>query len=49
MLDRIGLNNHSDRIRNAVFSVFEEGKWITRDVGGKGSTSDFVKAIIDRL
>lgn len=49
MLDRIGLNSHSDNIKRAVFTVFEEGKWVTRDVGGQGSTSDFVKAIIDKL
>jgi len=49
LLNRIGLKNHADNIQQATFKVFEEGKYLTGDVGGKGTTSDFVKAIIDKL
>lgn len=49
MLDRMGLNQQSVRIRDAVFKVFEEGQWVTKDVGGKGTTTDFVKAIINNI
>jgi len=49
MLNRMGLNHHADNIQQALFKVFEEGKHLTGDVGGKGTTSDFVSAIIDKL
>ena len=49
MLNRMGLTEHEEQIRNAVFNVFREGRHTTRDVGGQGNTSDFVKAIIDKL
>lgn len=49
MLDSMEMPEFSKRIRNATYQVFEEGKYVTRDVGGKAGTSDFVKAIIDKL
>lgn len=49
MLDSMEMPELSARIRNATYGVFEEGKYLTRDIGGKSGTTDFVKAIIDRL
>jgi len=49
MLNRMGFTAHEDNIRQALFRVFEEGKHLTGDVGGKATTTDFVKAIIDKL
>jgi isocitrate dehydrogenase (NAD+) len=49
MLRHLGLNGHADRIHGACLGVIAEGKWRTRDLGGKAGTSDFVKAIIGKL
>ncbi len=49
MLNRIGLTAQEDNIRQAVFRVFEEGKYLTGDIGGKATTTDFVKAVINNL
>jgi len=49
MLNRIGLTAQEDNIRQALFRVFEEGKYTTRDVGGQGSMTEFVKAVKGNL
>lgn len=49
MLNRIGLTAQEDNIRQALFRVFEEGKYTTRDVGGQGNMTDFVKAVKGNL
>ena len=36
----------ANRIENALFTVFEEGKHVTRDIGGTANTAEFVKAVI---
>lgn len=37
------------RIQNATLAVIAEGKYRTKDLGGNATTSDFTKAIIDKL
>ena len=37
------------RIEKACLGTIAEGKYLTRDLGGKSGTSDFTKAIIGRL
>ncbi|KAG8528509.1 NAD-dependent isocitrate dehydrogenase [Bacidia gigantensis] len=49
MLQHMGLNEHADKIQNAIFAVLAEGKTITGDLGGKSKTFEFAGAIIDRL
>ncbi|CAD8109894.1 unnamed protein product [Paramecium sonneborni] len=49
MLKAMRLNDYANRIENATYSVLEEGKFLTGDLGGKSTTSDYTKAIIDKL
>lgn len=49
MLDKMGLNSHSTRIRNAIFKTYEDGKYLTGDLGGKATCSDFVSAVIGNI
>lgn len=43
------LNDYANRIENATYAVLEEGKYVTGDLGGKSTTTDYTKAIIDKL
>ena len=49
MLDAMGHRAEADRIRASIYAVIAEGKHITGDIGGKAGTSDYTKAVIDRL
>lgn len=49
MLDHMGKQEVSLRIRKAVDEVLMEGTAITPDLGGSGTTADYVHAIIQRL
>jgi isocitrate dehydrogenase (NAD+) len=46
MLRHFGESEAANRIENALFKVFEEGKHVTRDLGGSANTAEFVKAVI---
>jgi isocitrate dehydrogenase (NAD+) len=49
MLKHIGEDKAADKIENALFSIYREGKSLTRDVGGTASTADFTQAVIRAL
>ena len=49
MLEHMNFIKEGLQIRNAVTSVIGEGKWITRDLGGKASTKEYTDAIINAL
>lgn len=49
MLKHIGEFEAAERIVHALEVVIEKGETVTYDLGGKSTTSDMVKAIIDRL
>lgn len=49
MLRQLGETEAANRIERALFSVFEEGKYLTRDLGGSANTAEFVKAVIGAL
>jgi isocitrate dehydrogenase (NAD+) len=49
MLEHIGEGEAAARLRDAVYKVLQEGKHITRDLGGSASTTEMTKAIIDAL
>jgi isocitrate dehydrogenase (NAD+) len=39
----------ADRVEKAVHSVFQEGRWRTRDCGGSASTDEFTSALVGAL
>jgi len=49
MLDAMGHRSEADRIRNSIYKVIQEGKYITGDIGGKAGTLEYTKALIDNL
>ncbi|DBB04302.1 hypothetical protein WJX77_009400 [Trebouxia sp. C0004] len=49
MLRHMGLVDKAEAIQNAVLGTIAEGKYRTGDLGGNSTTSDFTKAIIDKL
>lgn len=49
MLSHIGETTKADQINAAVDKVVTEGKWTTRDLGGKASTKEMTQAVIDAL
>lgn len=49
MLRHMSLNDHANRIEKAIFDTLAEGKSITGDLGGKASTGEYTKAIVERL
>ena len=49
MLDHVGLPDHAKRLRKAIDDVLNLEKIRTGDLGGKASTSDFAKALVQRL
>lgn len=49
MLRYLGENLGAERIEEALKKALEEGKVLTRDIGGNGTTSDFTDYIIEKL
>lgn len=49
MLRHLGLDNFADRISKATYDVIASGAARTRDLGGNSSTTDFTKAVLNRL
>ena len=49
MLDHLAERSAARRIEAALDKVYEEGKHITQDVGGKAGTVEFTEAIISSL
>lgn len=49
MLRHLQLNPYADRIERACLDTIAEGKYLTRDLGGRSGCSDFTKAIIGNL
>ena len=49
MLRYIDEKDAADRFETALFKVFEEGKFITKDLGGNARTAEFANAIIEKI
>src|SRR5262245_4952717 len=49
MLDHVGEQDAARRVRAAVNGVLEEGKHLTRDLGGKAGTTEIAEAIASRV
>ena len=49
MLRHLGKNDVADRVEQAINHVYEEGRHLTRDVGGGATTDEFTSAVVDAL
>lgn len=45
MLEYLGLDAAASRLEGAVYKVYREGRYLTRDQGGTASTSQFCEAV----
>jgi isocitrate dehydrogenase (NAD+) len=49
MLRHLGKQDVADRVERAIREVYEEGRKLTRDIGGTASTTEFTSAVIAAL
>ncbi|XP_055376515.1 isocitrate dehydrogenase [NAD] subunit beta, mitochondrial [Condylostylus longicornis] len=49
LLRHINLNEHSERLQNAIFKVLSDGKIKTKDLGGQSTTQEFTHAVIHNI
>lgn len=49
MLTKMGLGPQADRIHKAVLKTYSEGRYLTGDIGGKATTTEFTKAVIGNI
>ncbi len=49
MLDHIGHRHHGRQLREAVDRVIKAGRVRTKDLGGHGTTKQFVQAVTDNM
>jgi isocitrate/isopropylmalate dehydrogenase len=49
MLSHLGFEHASADIENAMAAVYREGRFLTPDQGGKSSTTEFIKAVADKI
>jgi isocitrate dehydrogenase (NAD+) len=49
MLRHLELTDHADKIESALLGVIAEGKFLTGDLGGTSTTTDFTNAVCSRI
>lgn len=49
MLDYLGYREEAERIETAMAAVYRQGLFLTPDQGGQASTTEFVKAVEDKM
>jgi isocitrate dehydrogenase (NAD+) len=49
MLRHLGFYEQAERIQQAALDVIREGKHLTGDLGGKGTTTEYTDAIIQKI
>ena len=49
MLNYLGENKAAEKIENALFETLKEAKFLTRDLGGSATTTEFKEEIIKKL
>jgi isocitrate/isopropylmalate dehydrogenase len=49
MLEFLGMEEEAQAVENAIASVYQEGKWRTQDQGGKATTTEFGKAVLQYI
>lgn len=49
MLYNMGLPRFASLIKQSLKNVYQEGKYLTQDVGGTTSTTDFTKRMVEEI
>lgn len=49
LLRHVNLKRYSEQIKDALNRVLNDGKVLTKDLGGQSSTTDFTTAVINCL
>lgn len=49
MLNNMGLPRFASLIKQSLKNVYTEGKYLTKDVGGNSSTTDFTKRLVEEI
>ena len=49
MLMNMGLQRFGALIKQALRNVYLEGKYLTKDVGGQSTTTDFTKRMVEEI
>ena len=49
MLEHMGLAAEAERLEAAVARVYREGRWLTPDQGGRATTPELARAVLDAL
>lgn len=49
MLDHLGYNQESNKIRNSIYKTLEDGTVLTKDLGGNATTTEIANKIISYL
>ena len=49
LLRHLGLDEHANRISKATYDVLADATVRTQDIGGTATTSEFTRAILDKL
>ncbi|CAB0031597.1 unnamed protein product [Trichogramma brassicae] len=49
LLNHLNLRRHAEQIRDALNRVLNDGKHLTKDLGGQTSTTEFTHAVINNL
>ena len=49
MLQHLGLNEAAETLEKALARVYRDGKKLTQDQGGSATTTEFGRAVMERL
>lgn len=49
LLRHVNLKRHAEQIKDALNRVLNDGKVLTKDLGGQSSTTEFTAAVINFL
>jgi isocitrate dehydrogenase (NAD+) len=49
LLSHLNLRRHAEQIRDALNHILNNGKYLTKDLGGQSSTTEFTTAVINSL
>ncbi|MGD8227886.1 MAG: isocitrate/isopropylmalate family dehydrogenase [Desulfobacteraceae bacterium] len=49
MLEFLGMIEEAKAVERAVASVYKEGRWLTQDQGGRATTTEFGKAVLQKI
>jgi isocitrate/isopropylmalate dehydrogenase len=49
MLEHLGFKDEATRLETAVYKVYQDGKYLTRDQGGNATTSRFCETVVANL